>query len=278
MGSTARGLAGVALCLLAACQREATGQTVAVINGEEISQKELNDELQSTRIPEGADRQKVLPQVLQRVVDRKLLAQAAKEQGIDRSPEFLTRQRRLNETLLVAALSERANTSQRLPTTAEADRFIAENPTMFAQRTRFTLNQVQFPTPADTSVLRELESARTLDEIRATLARLGITYTSNPASLDSAALNPNVMRQIAGLPPGTPFMVPAGGTVYVSVVTGRQPVAGTAAENRKLAIDAIRRQRVNDSLQGQLKRLRDSAEIEYQQGFAPQQPKGTTKS
>lgn len=278
MGSTGRVLAGAALCLLAACQREATGQTVAIVNGEEISQKELNEELQYSRIPDSADRKQVLPQILQRIVDRKLLAQAAQEQGVDRSPEYLTRQRRLNEALLVAALTERANTSQKLPTPQEADRFIAENPSMFAQRTRFALNQVQFPAPADPGILRELESARSLDEVRATLGRLGIAFTSNTASLDSAVLQPNVFRQINALPPGTPFIVPGGGTVYVSVITAREPVAGTVAENRKLAIDAIRRQRVNESLQNQLKRLRESAEIEYQQGLAPAQPKAATKS
>ena len=258
-----------------ACQREASGQTVAIVNGEEISQKELNDELAFARVPNSADRKVVLPQVLQRIVDRKLLAQSAQQQGVDRSPEFLSRQRRLNEALLVAALSERLAESQKIPSPAEVDRFIAENPGMFARRARFLLNQLQFTMPADATLLRQLEDDHSLDEVKATLTSLGIPYRTSNAALDSATTPPNVVRQIEQLPPGEPFVVPAGSTVYVSVVTGREMITGTPAENRKLAADALRKQSVTKTIEEQIKRLRSTAEITYQPGFAPPAEQGT---
>src|SRR4051812_49548010 len=83
------------------CGKKATGQTVAVVNGEEISQGELNAELQAANVPASADRKQVTAQLLQRIIDRKLLAQAAVKDGIDKTPEYISRQRRMNEELLI---------------------------------------------------------------------------------------------------------------------------------------------------------------------------------
>ena len=50
-----------AACLpLAACGPKATGQSVAVVNGEEISVAELNAELATANVPASADRKAVM--------------------------------------------------------------------------------------------------------------------------------------------------------------------------------------------------------------------------
>ena len=68
--------------LLGGCQKEATGQVAAVVNGEEITLQEINAELAQLQVPEGVDRAQVQQAALQRIVDRRLLAQAAKEDGL----------------------------------------------------------------------------------------------------------------------------------------------------------------------------------------------------
>lgn len=82
-------LAGTSL--LAACDQEPTGQVAAVVNGEEITLQEINAELAGLNVPQGVDEKRVRQAALQRIVDRRLLAQAAKEEGVDQSPEFLVR-------------------------------------------------------------------------------------------------------------------------------------------------------------------------------------------
>ena len=86
--------------LLGGCQKEATGQVAAVVNGEEITLQEINAELAQLQVPEGVDRAQVQQAALQRIVDRRLLAQAAKEDGLDATPEFLVRHRQLEDALL----------------------------------------------------------------------------------------------------------------------------------------------------------------------------------
>src|SRR3954463_10860400 len=73
--------------LSSACQKKATGQTVAVVNGDEITASELNAELASENASSSGTTQQARAQALQNVIDRRLLAQQAKSQGFDKSPD-----------------------------------------------------------------------------------------------------------------------------------------------------------------------------------------------
>ncbi|MGH6780622.1 MAG: SurA N-terminal domain-containing protein, partial [Sphingomonadaceae bacterium] len=128
--------AAAMMLTLGACQKKAEGQVVAVVNGEEVSLQELNAELVGQNVPESVDKKLLMKEVLQRVIDRKLLVQRAKEQGLDLDREYLTQQRRLDENLLVSLLGKKAAAGIKIPDGAAIDKFVGENPQMFAQRTR----------------------------------------------------------------------------------------------------------------------------------------------
>jgi hypothetical protein len=81
------------------------------------------------------------------------------------------------------------------------------------------------------------------------------------------------MKQILALPAGEPFVIPVQGRVTVSVITGREPVPTTEQEAAPLAAQAMRAQSLTELLQTRLKEARAKADIEYQEGLAPEQPK-----
>src|SRR5690242_9094487 len=86
------------------CTRKAEGQTVAVVNGQEITAPDLNFALQQAKIPDSADnaqKNAARSQVLQQLVDRRLLVEQARKEGIDKTPEYLNQQRLADETLLI---------------------------------------------------------------------------------------------------------------------------------------------------------------------------------
>ncbi|MFD2499506.1 SurA N-terminal domain-containing protein [Rhizorhabdus histidinilytica] len=126
------GGAMVAALLVSGCHKEPKGQILAIVNGEEISLQELNAELQGTRIPDSVDRDKLRKQVLQRLIDRKLIVQKAREQGLDKTPEFVTQQRRLEENLLVTMLGQKIASTVPMPDDRDITQYIADNPTQFA--------------------------------------------------------------------------------------------------------------------------------------------------
>jgi EpsD family peptidyl-prolyl cis-trans isomerase len=263
-------LAMTALSLTtAACDRKATGQSVAVVNGEEISAGELNGELQLANVPPSADQKLARQQLLQGLIDRRLLAQEARKNGIDKSPEFLTRQRRLTDDLLISMNAERQAGSQKLPDQAAVDAFIAQNPYAFAQRQILTLQQIAIDPPSDTKVLAPLADAHSLDAVAATLTRLKIPFTRATGKLDTGTVPPEALKRIFALPPTEPFVLPANGKLYANVITGREPVPMAQDDIRKAAVAAMRQQNTRTGLSNEVKQLRSKAKIEYQAGYAP---------
>lgn len=263
-------LAMTALSLTtAACDRKATGQSVAVVNGEEISAGELNGELQLANVPPSADQKLARQQLLQGLIDRRLLAQDARKNGIDKSPEFLSRQRRMTDELLISMNAERQAGSQKLPDQAAVDAFIAQNPSAFAQRQILTLQQVAIDPPSDTKALAPLADAHSLDAVVETLTRLKIPFTRTSGKLDTGSVPPEALKRIFALPPTEPFVLPANGKLYANVIVGREPVPMSQDDMRKAAIAAMRQQNTRTGLSSAVKQLRSKAKIEYQDGYAP---------
>lgn len=272
---TRKPLAVIAFSLfaLAACDKEPTGQVAAVVNGDEITLQEINAELGNAPIPEGVDKKAVQQAALQRILDRRLLAQSAREEDLDKSPEYMLRERQLQDALLVQIMGQKSQRALRVPNQSEIDKFIAENPTMFADRKLYALDRIQFAFPKDMSQLKALENDHSMDAVAARLESLGIKFARSAAQMDSAQVGPQRIQQIKSLPAGEPFIVPENGMVTVGVIKGEQPTPLVGTEARPLAVQAIQNKQLGDTLQQKLKQARTAAEISYQPGFAPEAAK-----
>jgi EpsD family peptidyl-prolyl cis-trans isomerase len=264
--------------MMTACQKKAEGQVVAVVNGEEITLNELNSELGDLNLPANVNKEAVRAEVLQKMIDRRLLAQAAKEEGLDRDPTYISQERRMKERLLVGMYGKKAMDTIEVPNAAKIDQFMAGHPGMFSGRTRLMLDQLQFDAPADMSRLKELESAHSLQAVGEKLTQMGIKFQQGKGALDSATVPPEVLQKIQALPAGEPFVVPNGGKVVVSVVTGTQPVALPTEQARPLAVQAMRAEELNKIGEQRLAEAKAKAKIDYQPGFSPPAKKADPKA
>lgn len=260
-----------ALLLLAtcsACQKKAEGQTVALVNDEEITASELNAELANANVPDSADKKAITNRILQGLIDRRLLAEQARKDGIDRSPDFIARQRRMNEELLIGMLANRSADTSKLPTEAEIAAFQAKQPQAFANREIWRLEQVQYDTPRDKAVMDRIATTKTLGELTAVLTAARIPFQRANNQLITSSIPTELYPQLARLGPGEPFIVPAGAKSVASAIVARQPAALEGQLARTEAVNAMRRQNSTTVLQQRLKDLRSSAKIEYKEGFA----------
>jgi EpsD family peptidyl-prolyl cis-trans isomerase len=261
---------------LSACQKKAEGQVVAVVNGEEITLNELNGELSELNLPANADKEQVRREVLQRMVERRLLAQSAKDAGLDRDPNYISQERRMKERLLVSMYGRKALDTIDVPQTDKVDAYISSHPQMFADRTRYALDQLQFQMPADVNRLKALDSAHSMTEVVDRLNGMGIAFQRGTGALDSATIAPDALKRIIALPPGEPFIVPNGNNVIVSAITKADPIVISPEQARPMAVQAMRAQELNKIGQQRLDEAKAQAKIEYQPGYEP--PAGTTKA
>lgn len=263
---------------LHACNGEPTGQVLAIVNGEEITQAELNAEIAELPSTISGDKEEIRRQVLQQIIDRRLMAQVAKEEGFDRDPEFLTKERRLRESLLVQLYGQKQAETVRVPDGAVVKKYLAENPGKFSERANYLVDQIIFGMPSDPQVLAALEADKSLADVEQTLKRLDIEYARGDNSLDTANVPTPVLEQILALPPGEPFVIPSQGRITVSVITGRQPVPTSEQEAAPLAAQEMRTQSLNKLLQTRLDEARAKADISYQDGLAPKETPASTAS
>ena len=80
---------------------------------------------------------------------------------------------------------------------------------------------------------------------------------------------PAMLKTILSLPPGEPFIVPAGGKVIANVVTGVDPIVVPQDQARQMAVQAIRNEKLAKIGESRLKEARAKAKIEYQPGYSP---------
>lgn len=251
------------------CQKKATGQTVAVVNGEEITASELNAELANEQNAAVGDTKQARNAALQNLINRKLIVQQAKSDGIDKSPEYLTQLRRTTDDLLINMfLSRRLNTAQ-VPTPDQISQFEASHPEAFAGREIWTLSQIVYPLPKDPGVLAKLNAAKTLDEVSQALTSAGIQFTRSERKLDTGVLPDPIYKQIAKLQPGEPFIANGADKAVASVITQRTPNPTPAEQARPAALSLMKREQANQLVQDRVKGLRATAKIEYQPGFGP---------
>jgi len=258
--------------LLSSCQKKAEGQTVAVVNNEEITASELNDELARENLSGAAATPEARNRALQQLITRHLLAQQAKSDGLDKSPEFLKQQRRATEDLLINMLVSRQVNTAKVPSADEIRRFEASRPEMFTNREIWTLDQVIYPLPKDAALAAKIGAAKSLDEIIQLLNGANIQFTRSTRQIDSAIFPHNIWEQITRLKPGEPFIAPGPDKAAASVVTARQPNPLPEDKARQLALQGLRRQQVDNFVDQRVKSLKASAKIQYQAGFGP--PKG----
>lgn len=253
-----------------ACQKKASGQTVAVVNQEEITAAELNDAVASDPSLAGSTATKeARAAALQKLIDRKLLVQQARKDGLDKSPEFVNQQRRTNDEILInMLLSKRLNTSQ-LPSADEISRFQASRPEIFAKREIWTLQQIQYPLSKDAALNAALSKAQTLEQVAQLLTSKGVKFTRESRKVDTAVFPHAIYSQLTPLKDGEPFIAPGPDKAVASVITAREAAPITGDQARTVAVNAMRRDQVETIVKDRVKNLRGSAKIEYQPGFGP---------
>ena len=264
-------LAAAIACIpaLAGCNREPTGQVVAVVGDDEITLQEINAEIGNAQLPKGVNPKDIQQLALQRIVDRRLLAEVAVDQELDKKPDYLIRERQLRDALLVQQLSEQAGRSIKVPDEAALDKYAADHPSIFANREILQLDQIRFPLPATVDKLRALEEDHSMEAVAIKLKQLGIDFERSGASLDTAVLPQTAFARIIGLPAGEPFVIPQNGIVTVSSIIGRKPAPLTGPSARPIAVQAMRNEELGKVLKQRLEAKKGQTEITYQPGFAP---------
>jgi EpsD family peptidyl-prolyl cis-trans isomerase len=246
------------------------GQVVATVNGEEITITELNRELAGAS-PANPEQRKAAEQAaLESIITRKLVAQASKDQKLDKTPIFAQQELQAKEAMLVGAMQRKIASTVVAPTRAEAEKYVADHPNMFANRRVMVVDQIvvaQFKP----ELMKEFEPMTTLEQIEAVLVRENLDFQRTTTVLDTLNAPEDLTKTLATLPPNEVFIFPRGSAVFVNQIRENRvmPFVGDRAVNYAMA--GLKSQRTQEALSKQLEAIRKGgeAEIVYNEKYKP---------
>ena len=229
-----------------------TGQVVATVGSREITRRELQAELAGAPPVAPKDQKAQQMAALQRIIQRVILAEAAKQQGLDKEPDYALLSQRANDALLVQLLENKTATSVPAPTNEEVQQFQETNPNMFAERKIFDVDQIRVTRPSDPQLSKKLEPAKTLEEVATYLNQNHVPFQRGPNSMDAAGQNPKLVADILALPPHEVFILSSADELFANVVTNvrTDPLVGEAAA--KFALNSLKARHVQEAVLRQL--------------------------
>ncbi len=244
-----------------------SGQVVAVVNGEEITTAELNEEARVRNLPIARDRA-ARDALVQELVDRKLLVDAAMERGLHETPQHLLTVRRLREIALAQQLLSDQNGSRQW-SQQQLEQFITANPHAFQERALLGVDRIAVQQPLTPALRIALAAAPGAEEMTAIARRAGLSVERQRETWDSATLTDPLKSRYDQLQPGRTFFTPTAGGAVAGVVVSRTPQPVPSEQRLDLARSLLEQQASNARLEQLLQQVRSSAEVKYQQGFDP---------
>ncbi len=115
------------------------GQVLATVDGIEITRREVLAERRAMGLTDAADNDAERARVIDRLVERKLVARAAGDMLIDRDPDFQIEARRRREMLLAESYRQRIAATLPPPNDAMLAQWIAARPLSYRQRAYWTV-------------------------------------------------------------------------------------------------------------------------------------------
>lgn len=249
--------------LLASCSAGVPkGQVVAVVNGQEVTTQDLASEQRATPTQAQQDPKTIL----QRVVARVLLAQAAHARKLDTYPGYPTDVARLHQTFLAEKLLQTVLKPAAKPTPSDVARFMDAHPYAFKQREKFEIDEIIFQMPDS---LKSLTGADTIPAVLSRLKNLDIPVQRATRTIDSAQMPPEMSAKLNATTNGQLFFVQDHDRVVGISILGRDsaqpPIDQQQAQAAQLLTEVATRQQVDH----QVNALRGQAKIVYQPTYAP---------
>lgn len=254
-------LVAVAVLGLSACggKEKAPGQSIARVNGEEITVHQLNEELQRLAGQQGVSNK----QVLDALIERQLVLGEALREKTDRDPNVMQAVERAKAQIYVQAYLQKKIGNGSKPAKAEVDAFFEKNPDLFAQRKQYDLKQLVIETKNYSAELgAAMDGAKSLDEVAAWLNAKSIPFTHAQMTRASTDLPPELIKTLKTMQKGQLFTVKEGARSLLISLHDVKDAAVTLAVATPQIEQFLMSKKSKEAGQAELARLRASAKIE----------------
>jgi EpsD family peptidyl-prolyl cis-trans isomerase len=257
----------LAVIILSACnpKPKTAGQVAAEVNGQEVTVHELNRRLVNVPIASPDLVPKLKREILDELIDRKLLVQRAVEVKLDRDPDIMRAVEQAREAVLAEALVEREMIGSRAePSGEQIQVFLTAHPELFAKRRIYEL--VQFTVASGDlggQVLSRLDDVRGARDVEEVLKGAKIAYQSETATRAAEQLPMELAAKLLPLTRGDVVTFTDGPQAYLVYVQDFQEGPVDDPQARLNIAEYLRNIKKKELVAAALKKLRAEADIKY---------------
>jgi peptidyl-prolyl cis-trans isomerase C len=258
---------GATLAGLGGCgdknKEKKVGQALASVNGAEITTLQLNEELQRANIAP-AQQEAASKQLLQALVDRQLLQNAAAKEQLDRDPKVMQAIERAKALIVAQAYMQKRIGNQGAPSKDAIAAYYAAHPEFFAQRRLLSLNQLIVGADALTPEARVVaDAARSLDDVAIWLDAHRVPYSRGQSTRSVSDLAPALASKLLALNKGQLFLLKEGERGMLVSVSDVKVSPLTLEQATPQITQFLAAKHAREAAEAELARLRAGARIDY---------------
>ena len=236
-------------------------QSLALVDGQAITVFDVEAEAAAEGLDPGRLDAAAKKGLLERVIDRRLLVDAAAKQGLAEDSRLKAVRVRASEMVATGLMAQRLAGKPPEINDAEARSFIAAHPNKFAGRQTFVIDAITCEADSLPAAVRE--RINTMDDAETYLKSAKSPYRRATQPMDSADMPDPVISGLSTLAPGKVFVLPQGQKLVVGTVERRTPNPAPDGVQLDAARSAVRQQKMADRFTKALAMLKSKAKIEY---------------
>ncbi|MBV7535978.1 EpsD family peptidyl-prolyl cis-trans isomerase [Duganella sp. sic0402] len=255
----------IAVVGLSACgdKTKKPGQSLASVNGNEITVLQLNEELQRAGVAP-AQQEAASKQLLEALIDRQLLQEQAEKDKTDRDPKVVQAIERAKSLILAQAYIQKRIGNVGKPTRAEVEEYFQKNPGFFTNRKQFDMRQLVLASrDVDAPLKAAMDSAKSLEEVAAWLDAHKVRYARAQLTRATTDLPPELSGKLLAMPKGQLFIIKEGERSLLITIADIKDTPVTLEAATPQIEQFLINKRTKDATDAEIKRLRGAAKIEY---------------
>ena len=261
--------------LLSACgkKNEDTSAAVATVNGEKISQNQLDFAVKQIAAARPGASAPEPATVLQSLVEQRVAVQKAEKDKLDRNPGVLQALEAARKDALARYYVEQFAAKVPKPTADEVKQYFDGHPANFGDRKVYVIQKVDARVgpdqagPLAASVQATSGAAAVADLLKAKASATQVSQSAQPAE----SLGP-LLPKISTMGVGQTIAIPQPQGLTALTLVEIRPQPATLDQAKGPIEQILWNQRKREALQAETKELRSKARIDYLGKFAP----GTT--
>jgi peptidyl-prolyl cis-trans isomerase C len=239
------------------------GQTIARVDGLDITILQLNDELRRANVPP-SQVDAARKQLLESLINRQLLVEEAIRNRLDRSPNVLQEIERAKAQIIAQAYVDNLQAKIKSPSQELINDYFQKHAELFLHRKQYDMRSLAVRSEEMTDELKSIiASAKSFDDVATWLTKHDVPFKEGHALRESSEFPDEMAVRLGLMPRGSLFVVNEAGSSMIVAIADIKEIPISLKEAEPEIVQRLTELNKKEALDKELKQLRSVAKIEY---------------